>query len=78
MGEELKTIMKFEEGKLILTEEQLRLVKQASIQSDPFLAGMFLESAVKQHSLVEDVEHETRQFYIEAIKAYRTKNFEVR
>ena len=71
--------MTLEEGKLILTEEELVYVKRANMQAGPGNAGLFLRSYIKNKNLVEDVEHMPDvNFYIECIKAYRRKNFEVK
>ena len=72
--------MKFENEKLILTEEELNYVKRASIlQAGPANAGLFLRSYVKNNKLVEDLDNiPDVKFYTECIIAYRKKNFEVR
>jgi len=71
--------MKLEEGKLILTEEELVYVKRANCQASPTNAGLFLRSYVKNNKLVEDAEHlPDLKFFIECIQAYRRKNFEVK
>jgi hypothetical protein len=70
--------MRIENEVLVLTEAELVYVKRANMQASPTNAGMFLRSYVKNNSLVEDVEHmPDLNFYIEAIKAYRQKRFNV-
>ena len=70
--------MKLTDGKLFLTEEELVYVKRANCQAGPGNAGLFLRSYVKNKNLVEDVENiPDVNFYIECIKAYRRKDYEV-
>ncbi len=71
--------MKLEEGKLVLTEEELVYVKRANCQAAPATAALFLRSSLKNNNLVEDIEHlPDIHFFIECIQAYRKKNFEVK
>ena len=70
--------MKLDEGKLTLTEEELKLVKQASMLANPLYAGTYLYNSVKQKKLEEDADQHDVKYYTECIEAYRKKNYEVR
>lgn len=70
--------MKLEEGKLILTEEELKYVKQANMLANPLFAGTWLHNAVKAKKLEEDVDQHDVKYYTECIDAYRKKNYEVK
>ena len=74
------TIMKLDEGKLTLTEEELVYVKRANMNASPTVAAMFLLNMLKNNNLEEDLEHKdhTVHFYTECILAYRRKNFETK
>ena len=70
--------MKLDEGKLLLTEEELNLVKKANVMASPSIAGLYLRSYIKNRGLVESVEElPDVSFYIECVQAYRKKNYEV-
>ena len=70
--------MKLEEGKLTLNEDELKLVKKASMFASPDYAGAFLRNALKNASLEEDVDnaHDAR-YYAECVVAYRKRNYEI-
>lgn len=70
--------MKLEDGKLTLTEEELGLVKRASMLASPDYAGAFLRNALKNASLEEGVDgtHDAR-YYAECVVAYRKRNYEI-
>lgn len=71
--------MKLEEGKLILTEEELTELKKANMMASPSVAGLYLRSYVKNKNLVEDVDNQPDvHFYTECVLAYRKKNYEVK
>jgi len=70
--------MKLEEGKLILTEDELAMVKRASMLANPIFAGTFLKNSVKQGTLEENVEEHDSNFYVECVQAYRQKNYEIK
>jgi len=70
--------MKLDEGKLTLTEEELKLVKQASMLANPIYAGTFLYNSVKQKKLEEDADQHDVKYYTECVKAYRAKSYEVK
>ncbi len=66
------------ENKLILTEAEEAIVKKANYNAGPYTAAMFLRAGFKNH-LEESYNADTPfEFYLEAIKLYRAKNFEVR
>ena len=70
--------MKFEDGKLILTEAELAEVKKANTVATPSIAGFYLRSFIKNKNLAEDLEKQPdASFYVECIQAYRKKNYEV-
>lgn len=70
--------MKLDEGKLLLTEEELNLVKRANMMASPSIAGLYLRSYIRNRGLVESVEElPDVTFYTECIQAYRKKNYEV-
>lgn len=70
--------MKFEDGKLILTETELAEVKKANMAATPSIAGFYLRSFIKNKNLVEDLEKQPDvSFYVECIQAYRKKNYEI-
>lgn len=70
--------MKLEEGKLVLTEEELDLVKKANMMASPSIAGIYLRTYVKNRNLTEGTEEvPDAKFYIECIQAYRNKNYEI-
>jgi len=70
--------MKLVDGKLIVTEEELKYVKQANMNSSPSIAGLFLQSSNKRNHLLEEVEEpKDVKYFIECIIAYRKKNYEV-
>ena len=70
--------MKFEDGKLILTETELTEVKKANTAATPSIAGFYLRSFIKNKNLAEDLEKQPdASFYVECIQAYRKKNYEV-
>jgi hypothetical protein len=71
-------VMKLEEGKLVLTEEELKYVKQASMLANPLYAGTYLRNAVKAKNLEEDVDAHDVRYYSECIQAYRSNNYEVK
>ena len=71
--------MELNEGKLILTEAELTELKKANCMASPSIAGLYLRSFLKNHELVEDVEHQPDvKFYAECVLAYRNKNYEVK
>lgn len=70
--------MKLIEEKLILNEEELKLVKQANMMSSPSIAGVFLQNTFKHKNLTESLEQSDLNFFIKCIIAYRKKDFEVR
>ena len=68
--------MTITENKLRITEAEKKLLKQANINSSPSVAAMFLKN--EYNKLHEGVaEDKDIQFYIECIKLFRAKNFEV-
>lgn len=70
--------MKFDNGKLILTETELAEVKKANVAATPSIAGFYLRSFIKNKNLAEDLEKQPDiSFYVECIQAYRKKNYEV-
>ena len=70
--------MKFEDGKLILTETELAEVKKANTAATPNIAGFYLCSFIKNKNLAEDLEKQPDvSFYVECIQAYRKKNYEI-
>ena len=70
--------MKFENGKLILTEAELAEVKKANTAATPAIAGFYLRSFIKNKNLAEDLDKQPdASFYVECIQAYRKKNYEV-
>ena len=70
--------MKFEDGKLILTETELAEVKKANMAATPSIAGFYLRSLIKNKNLAEDLEKQPDvSFYVECIQAYRKKNYEI-
>lgn len=70
--------MKFEDGKLILTETELAEVKKANVAATPNIAGFYLRSFIKNKNLAEDLEKQPDvSFYVECIQAYRKKNYEI-
>lgn len=70
--------MTIENNKLILTEAEEAVVKKANYNSGPYTAAIFLRAGFKNH-LEESYNADTPfEFYLEAIKLYRAKNFEVR
>ncbi len=70
--------MKLEDGKLTLTENELRLIKKASMFASPDYAGAFLRNALKNASLEEDVDNVyDARYYAECITAYRKHNYEI-
>lgn len=70
--------MKFEDGKLILTEAELAEVKKANVAATPSIAGIYLRSFIKNKNLAEDLEKQSDLgFYVECIQAYRKKNYEI-
>ena len=73
-------IMKLDDGKLTLTEEELVFVKRANMNSSPTVAAMFLLNMLKNNNLEEDLDHKEHdvKYYTECIVAYRKKNFEIK
>jgi len=69
--------MKLEEGKLILTEEELKLVKRANMFANSLYAGAWLHNAMKAKSLEEGADARDAKYYAECVDAYRKKNYEV-
>lgn len=70
--------MRFEDGKLILTEAELAEVKKANTVATPAIAGFYLRSFIKNKNLAEDLDKQPdASFYVECIQAYRKKNYEV-
>ena len=70
--------MKFENGKLILTEAELAEVKKANTVATPSIAGFYLRNFIKNKNLAEDLDKQPdASFYVECIQAYRKKNYEV-
>ena len=70
--------MKFDNGKLILTEAELAEVKKANMAATPSIAGFYLRSFIKNKNLVEGLEKQPDvSFYVECIQAYRKKNYEI-
>ena len=70
--------MKFEDGKLILTETELAEVKKANTAATPSIAGFYLRSFIKNKNLAEDLKKQPdANFYVECIQAYRKKNYEI-
>ena len=70
--------MKFDNGKLILTEAELAEVKKANMMASPSIAGLYLRSFIKNKNLVEGLEKQPDvSFYVECIQAYRKKNYEI-
>lgn len=71
--------MKLEEGKLILTEDELKLVRQASMLANPLYAGAYLRNAMKANKLDEGAQNERdAKYYAECVDAFRKKDYEVR
>ena len=70
--------MKLVEEKLILNEEELKLVKQANMMASPSIAGVFLQSSFKHKNLTESLETNDLNFFIKCILAFRKKEYEVK
>ena len=70
--------MKLIEDKLIVTEEELKLVKQANMMSSPSIAGVFLQNSFKHKNLTENLEQNDLNFFIKCIIAFRKKEYEVK
>lgn len=70
--------MKLAEDKVILTEDELSLVKRANMMASPTTAGLMLKNLVSNNTLTEDADQKDLNYYVQVILNYRRKNFEVK
>ena len=71
--------MKLENEKLLLNEEEAKIIRQANMFADEMYAATFLRNSFKNHNLLEKLSEEEQdiKFFVECIRTYRKKNFEI-
>ena len=66
--------MKLEDGILICTQEELKLVKKYNVAASPWVAGLYLYHGLKNKGIVMEW---NASFFKDIYLAYRKKNYKI-